>query len=1066
MHQFPPIPRRSTRIFELIAGHPKTVVLTSLLFIGLAGFGLGKLVKDTSVRAFIPDDHPSAMADDRVKAQFGISDTLAVALVTHDDASVFTRERLALIDRLSEALAGLDNVREDRIASLATESSIAGRDGALEVESYIDAFDLTADAAEAARSRWQAMPPHRGTLVSDDGRSAIVMAELVDPDLADRTYHAVLELVEDMAAPGVELHVAGPAAVAGYLSEYIDQDARKLQPLVFVVVLGFMFLAFRSFRALPGPLLVIAGSAAGALGIMAWSGVPYFAITSALPVIIVAISVADAIHVLSRFYQLRELEPEAGDRALVVRAMADMARPITLTTLTTIAGFMGIAAASIMPPITWFAVFAAVGVALAWLFSMVTLPAVLLLVRPGRSRAFASWSGHRPSRLGALLASLGRFAADHHRGVLVAFALISAVALMGALQLRIDRSQVENFARGEPIRVADEIMNAEFAGTAFLDVLIETDAPAGLLSAARMQKILALQDHFESLQHVQKSVSIVDYLSQLHLALYPEQGGGGRALPDSDAAIAQYLFLYELSGDPTDFDDEIDPARQTAFIRGVLDAHYYSETREVVIAMRDYIERNFNEPGMTATLTGDVNLGYHWMQSLETSHFRGVALSLALVLLTAVLVFRSLAAGLIAVVPVLFTVLVLYACMGWLGIYLEPATSMFAAIALGVGVDFAIHLVDRLRDAAGQTRGDLRETLEYALPPVARACFFNSAALGLGFSVLLVSDLPTLERFGGLVALATIASFLVALVIVPALFALAYQRLAIAATPVSSVAKSLSLVLPALILGAVATPRGAEADPAEEGLRVAEQVSGRPEAAAGMRTLLMTLERKSGRSEERRATLYRESRSDRRMTRIVFDEPARQRGFAFLGVDGKLPGPEHDERWMFMPVDGKPRRLPVAKRGDSFFGTDFSFEDMQSELKFNLDDWTFRYLGDETVNGERRHRLSGAPRTERIARELGYGGFTAVIDERSWLPLKIQFMDPRQRSLKTITVDEITLVDGIWTAVRVTSVNHQTDHRTRFLFEDIRYLEDLPDNLFEPESLSRDHRALLRTAAR
>ena len=176
---------------------------------------------------------------------------------------------------------------------------------------------------------------------------------------------------------------------------------------MFVVVLGFIFLAFRRLSALPGPLLVVIGAAGGALGVMAWSGIPYYAITNALPVIIVAISVADAIHILSSFYQHREQQPQASDRELVVAAMSDMARPITLTTITTIAGFIGIAVMSIMPPIRYFALFASFGVFLAWAFSMFILPNVLLLVSPGHSPAFKSWQRNQPSDTGRLLARIG-----------------------------------------------------------------------------------------------------------------------------------------------------------------------------------------------------------------------------------------------------------------------------------------------------------------------------------------------------------------------------------------------------------------------------------------------------------------------------------------------------------------------------------------------------------------------------------------------------------------------------------------------------------------------------------
>ncbi|MBT8065817.1 MAG: outer membrane lipoprotein-sorting protein [Gammaproteobacteria bacterium] len=1042
------------RFFQRVTSRPYRVLIAAGLAIVICGAGLTKLVKDTSVKAFIPAGHEALLTDSKAAETFGISDTIAVAIVTTDGSSVFRPDVLSLISKLSDQVASLPNIRYDRISSLATESSINGDGGAVNIDPYIDPYVLDDSSASSSRRRWEKMAPHKGTLVSEDGGGAIIMAELVDSDVADATYQAVFDIVASVDVAGVDLHVAGPGAVSGYLSRYIDKDARKLQPLVFVVVLGFIFLAFRRGSALPGPLLVVVGSAVGSLGIMAWSGISYFAITNALPVIIVAISVADAIHILSAYYQFREQDDQASIRDLVVRAMGSMARPITLTTITTIAGFLGIAVMSVMPPITYFGIFASLGVLLAWTFSIFVLPNVMLLVNPGRSPAFVSWHEGRPSGLGQLLAKVGTFSPLRYRSVLVVFLFMTIAAGYGAAQLRIDRSQVENFAADEPIRVADELINERFAGTAFLDVIVETDEPEGLLQVDNMRKVRNLQLFFEALPHVRKTVSIVDYVSQLHGAIeeLSETEISARSLPDSDAALAETLFVYEISGDPTDLDEEIDADHRRALIRGVLDAHYFSQNRVAVESLQHYIDESFNEPGLTASLTGDVNVSYHWMRSLQTSHFKGVILSLTLVLAASILVFRSPVAGLVSVVPVMFTVLVLYACMGYLGIYLEPATSMFAAIALGVGVDFAIHLVDRLRTAAEEYDGDLAKAIDRALPPVARACFFNSAALGLGFSVLLVSDLPTLMRFGGLVTLASFASYLTALVIVPAMFAAERDWFGRSPGPAHPSRVPVSVLLMAAVVAGLLSGDAIAAT--KDADRIAEAIAARTEGTATKRVIDMTLTNGRGRSEKRIAIVHKQSDEELRATRITFLEPKKSRDVSFLSHDYRTPG-SADKRWMFLPAARKVRRVPASQRGKSFLGTDFSYEDMQSELKFKLSDWQFEYGGQLIEDGRVRHRLTGTPKNPRIARELGYGGFDALIDEDTWMPVAIDFVDAKQRPLKTIDVRSIVQIGDIWTARNIVATNHQTGHTTEFAFRNIDYHTNLDNRLFEPQTLGR-----------
>lgn len=1043
-----------SNIFYRLTTRPKLTMALSGLLMLLTASGLTQLSKDTSVRAFIPPDHESVVTDDRINDTFGLSDTLAVAVISSDGSSIFSPEGLGLVRQLTDTLATLDNVRSDRIASLASESSISGADGMVLVDPYTPGGNISAEDARAAQQRWSGMPPHIGTLAAEDGSGAVILAELDDPTRAVDTYLAALELLQPYETGNLKIHVAGPAAVSAFLSKKIDGDARVMQPMVFVIVLAFIYAAFRRTKALLAPFVVLLGAAGGAMGLMGWSGISYFAITNALPVILVAIAVADAIHILSYYYQLRSADPDAEVRDLVVLAMSEMARPITLTTLTTMAGFIGIGIASIMPPITYFAWFAAIGVALAWLFSMVTLPNALVLLKLPASPAFASWQSGQPNRLGKLFQEVSSWCAQHYATVLGVFALITLSALYTAQGLRIDRSQVENFDPDEPIRIADELINERFAGTSFLDVVIDTDEPDGLLQADRMAKLIELQRYMESLEHIEISVGITDYLALLHQAIN-ELDSGVRTLPDDDDAIAQYLLVYEVSGDPTDFEEEIDSAYQSALIRGVLDSVHFSKTRDTVVDLQTYIDREFNEPGMRATLGGDVNITYHWMSRLESSHFQGVALSLIMVLGMAITAFRSFSAGLLAVVPVTFTIILIYALMAGFDVYLEPATSMFAAISVGVGVDFAIHLVDRLRIALRLNQDNLRAAIAMAVPGTARACFFNAAALGIGFSVMLASGLPMLQRFGGLVASAAIASFLIGLIVVPACYAAALalkKQLGVTPPSASRPLKSLGLLLGLLIC--LPADHALADDAAARGLQIATAVSERSEGDMAKRTIEMTLTDRRGRQKVRTAIVMKYTTDDQRQTRITYLSPKAVRNTTFLSHDALTQG-QADQRWLYIPAARKVRRIPSSDRGDYFLGTDFTYEDIQGELKFDLDDYQFVHEGLEEKNGQRLHLLSGTPRTEEISRELGYGAFRASIDEATWLPILIEFFDPAREPLKTIEVQDFQQIDGIWTATLIQAVHHQTGHSTLFTYRDISYPATLPDNLFQANNLQQ-----------
>ncbi|MCP4407274.1 MAG: MMPL family transporter, partial [Gammaproteobacteria bacterium] len=146
-----------------------------------------------------------------------------------------------------------------------------------------------------------------------------------------------------------------------------------------------------------------------------------------------------------------------------------------------------------------------------------------------------------------------------------------------------------------------------------------------------------------------------------------------------------------------------------------------------------------------------------------------VGVALLLVWSMASLAFRSVVAGTITVLPVALTVLAVYAVMAFSGIWLSISTSMFAAIAIGLGVDFAVHTIERLQVLLRDEHRSLDESIALLFPSTGRALLFNFLALALGFGVLATSKVVVLQEFGSIVALAVTVSFLTSLTLLPAM---------------------------------------------------------------------------------------------------------------------------------------------------------------------------------------------------------------------------------------------------------------------------------------------------------
>jgi predicted RND superfamily exporter protein len=763
---------RAWYFFRCVTFWPKTIIALGLmLIIGFASF-IPTLEKDTRADAFIPPDHPALLFRDKVEDIFGLQDPMVIAVVNEGEAGIFNPHSLALVEWLTRRLETVDSIDPERITSLATENDIIGTEDGMLVEPFFESPPPTQAAADAVRTAVMDFPLYVGSLVSRDGAGTLIVAELDDQTNAQQVYEELLEIVEQAPVEeGEQLYVAGEGAVAGYMGAYIDADALRLDPIAGLVITLVCFVAFRTLRGTLIPNLVVAATAASALGLMAAAGVSFFVITNALPVVLIGIAVADSIHILSQYYEEVALHPDDTPRDVTVRTMLHMWRPVTLTSLTTMAGFLGLYFASMMPPMQYFGLFAMIGVGVAWAYSLTVVPAVLSLLRLKPSRAYQRHAGENSSRVdgfGRVLDVLGRAVVRAPRQILLVAFTIIVIGGFGASKIQLDETLIRVFHPDEPLHIADSTLNRVFDGTHYLDIMVETPEPEELFKPENLQRIEALQRWLEMQAHVNGTTSIVDYLKQMNKALNEDQPEAYH-LPENPDLIAQYFLLYSASGDPTDFQEEVDYDYQLANVRARLDDGRYSVEKVVIEAAQDYIDTHFNAPGIRANLSGRVNVDYHWIKRLGESHVVSVAISLLLVWLMATVSFRSAIAGTIALLPVVATILMIYAVMGFTGIWLSVGTSMFAAISIGLGVDFSIHTIERLQTLLRDTRYSMDEAILQLYPSTGRALLFNFAALALGFGVLTTSKVVVLHEFGVLVAVAIATSFLSSMTVLPAL---------------------------------------------------------------------------------------------------------------------------------------------------------------------------------------------------------------------------------------------------------------------------------------------------------
>ena len=297
--------------FRTIVHYPRLITFGSLLLIVIAGLFLPSLEKDTRSDAFLAVDNPALVYKRKIKEQFGLADPIVVAVVDNKTTGIYNPATLRFIKALSTELSNIANVDANRVTSLATQANIQSRGDDLIISPFLDPLPEDEVTAATLREQLGDFPLYQGSLVAVDGHVTLVVAEMIDESRAGETYQAILKKLESITAPpGVEIHVAGEGAITGYLGRYIDSDAMRLNPLAGLIITLVIIIAFLRFNPALLCNVIIAASVLITLGLMAALGIPFFVVTSALPVILVGISVADSIHIYSGYYERQLRSPE------------------------------------------------------------------------------------------------------------------------------------------------------------------------------------------------------------------------------------------------------------------------------------------------------------------------------------------------------------------------------------------------------------------------------------------------------------------------------------------------------------------------------------------------------------------------------------------------------------------------------------------------------------------------------------------------------------------------------------------------------------------------------------
>jgi predicted RND superfamily exporter protein len=579
--------------------------------------------------------------------------------------------------------------------------------------------------------------------------------------LADSLIHCQLQ---DIAAKygdaDHQIYFGGMPIVLSYFEADSFRMLAVLFPIAIIIIGLLHYIAFRTWQGLFIPLVTSLLAVAWAMGMMGLTRTPLDPWNAMTPILILAIAAGHSVQILKRYYE--EYERLGDSKQAVIESTTQVGLAMVTAGLIASASFASLITFK-LKTFQSFGLFTAFGILSALALELSFIPAIRSVLRPSRKKRVV----RGPDLLDRFLTGLATQVTGSGRtAILTGAALFFVISVIGTLRVQVSNSNRSQFFESTPLRQDERALNERFAGTSTFYILLEAKREDALKNPKVAEAVDRLQRRLESLPEVGKTESYVDYVKQMNQTI---NGGDPNfnKVPEAQDQIAQFLFLYSVSGNPADFARLMRPQQQEAVIWVFLKSDDTRLAEKLIRVVEQARDADFAPQQVSLGVAGSSPV----VVALNEEMIRGKALNMlqiaAITFLMTALVRRSLLGGLFVIIPLSLSVLINFGIMGLSGITLGIGTAAITAMAVGIGADYEIYLIFRLREEFRKSK-NVEEAIRTTLQTSGKAIIFVAIAVSAGYGLLAFTGFY-LHMEGILVPLAMLTSSLGALTILPAM---------------------------------------------------------------------------------------------------------------------------------------------------------------------------------------------------------------------------------------------------------------------------------------------------------
>jgi hydrophobe/amphiphile efflux-3 (HAE3) family protein len=745
------------KLAEIIVKLKWPIILLVAILTVFFGIQLKDISINSDVISSLPDDDPIAKLYKDIGDKYE-GNAMGMVILEVDD--VFKPEILKDVKTITDSLKTTEGI--STVSSLTDIIDIKTSEYGLEIGKLVDEYELphTKKELDSLRKYVYSKDMYSGSIVSEDGTATLIMFTMLDDADKQAVAADVKSKIENLNL-SERIYYGGLPMMMNDISDLIMSDIQWLLPIVFLLIALILFLSFKNSRGVIMPLLTAGISVVWTLGLMQISGYQLTIISNNIPIILLAVGSAYTIHVINRINQTKE---EDGTKS-IIKALAYIFVPVILAAVTTAIGFVSFVFGAYLTMIRDFGIFTSIGTLIALILSLFFVPAVISAFSKNNKTSIAKKKNSKDDNnflSNRILRPLVNLLFNHPKYTLATWGLLIAISIGGMFLIQTSVNMAEYFKKDNPTRVTEDIMQEKFGGSQPVFVVFKGD----IQSPEVLNMMDKTEEYMKKSPDIYNTQSVADLVKEMNNAM-----GEGKKVPTSKDKIEQLWFLLDgqdiMSQLVTEDLDE-------AVIQSRFASSDSKAMEEFVNYMNAFIDKNSSEK-CQISITGMPSVYVKMNESLLSSQASSLAIAILLVLVIVGLMLKSFSKGVYATIPIISTIAILFGFMGFAGISLDIATVLVASIALGIGIDYSIHVITHFNHAMNEY-GNINKALEDTIMISGKAIVINVISVAAGFLVLLFSQMVPLQNFGLLVALSMVGSGFGALTLLPVILILAYRK--------------------------------------------------------------------------------------------------------------------------------------------------------------------------------------------------------------------------------------------------------------------------------------------------